>query len=109
MELWDYYNQNISLVLDDQTGKVLLIEYQSSESIYLEDDLPVSLMYLYNIYQSERLWYDAMDTGVEKIETVEGEKYKGKCESIYRMGDIAYGEVGVRFIMTEKGFSIQVE
>ena len=106
MELVDYYNQSISLCLDDQTGKVLLISYECEEPLFDQKDLNVPLMNLYECYQSERSWNNLMYSSNDNVEKV---KEKTKVEFIFSYGDVIYGENAIVFTMTETGFSIHLE
>jgi len=108
MELWDYYGQSISLCLDDQSGKVLLISYECLEKIYYKGDFPTPLAYLFDCYQSERDWHGILYAGQDAVEPSESEVYKHKCEMEYRFGDTIYGENTIVFTMTETGFSIRI-
>lgn len=107
MELWDYYGQSISLILDDQTGKVLLISYECLEPIFDTKDLNKPLQYLFECYQSERDWHSYFTyAGMKDIEQ---EEYTHKRDMLYEYGDVVYGQNGIVFTITENGFSIQLE
>lgn len=111
MELGDYLGQSISLILDDQTGSILLISYECLESIFDKNDLDTPLMCLFECYQSERGWYNLNFAGQENTEAIEKEpaKYKYKREMIFSYGDVIYGQNVIVFTMTETGFSIRIE
>lgn len=111
MELSDYYGQSISLYLDDQTGKVLLISYECLEPVFSIADLALPLQALFDCYQSERDWHNVVYAGQNNIEPEETENvaYPYKREIIFHYGDIVYGENSIKFIVTENGFSVQLE
>lgn len=104
MELWDEWGQSISLCLDDQTGKALLISYDCLETVYQRKSWSSMIEKLYSIYQSKMSWYSINEEYREETET-----RKEKNLIHYSMGDAMYGEIGIDFIITKNGFYIGLD
>lgn len=98
MESDNAYAESISMYLDDQTGKVMLLSYESHEEIYSGQSLSERLYGLYSLYESQQGWM------MEK--NGEQQEYLHKQEMTCRLGSKLYGEIEICFTMTTSGYSI---
>lgn len=104
MELWDGWGQSISLYLDDATGKMMLISYECLEPVFEKEFWDYNLEMLCSIYKSSMGWDE-----VNSLHEKSTEEFNYRNIIHYRRGDIVYGELGIDFIISENGFSIQFE
>lgn len=102
LELWDDLGQSLSVCLDDQTGKVLLVSYECLEPIYNPAMLDEYSAILLDSY------YASMDNFEFYIDNLEEEYKKVSNSHSVRMymPDVLYGEIGVRFTASTNGFRI---
>lgn len=103
MELWDEYGQSMTIYLDDQTGKALLISYECLEPVFESYWLDQMVNVLYKSYRS------VMDFAEEHVGQElrdENGGYTGKYSISYQYADMIYGEMNIDFVVTETGFSI---
>ena len=110
MELSDEYGQNIYLHLDDQTGKVLLISYESLDPIYQNLCTDVFMKkekyidYLFADYQANMDFF-----AYDRVYGENHQDYYDAKQITYTIGDVIYGEILIKFVLTDSGFSIYVE
>ena len=87
LECWDDLGQYITLYLDDQTGKIMLISYDCLEPIYSKKVLKDYVVTIFTYYQDTMDWFE--------YERVDGEQQESSYSAetlTYTIGDIVYGE-----------------
>lgn len=110
MELSDEFGQNIYLHLDDQTGKLLLISYECLEPIYQNlylDIFTKKEKYINHLFADYQAGMDFF--AYDRTYGENHEDYYDAKQIIYTIGDVVYGEILIKFVLTDSGFSIYVE
>ncbi|MBR4027860.1 MAG: hypothetical protein IKJ01_10025 [Lachnospiraceae bacterium] len=104
LECWDDLGQYITLYLDDQTGKIMLLSYDCLETIYSKKVLKDYVMTIFTYYQDTMDWFEYERGYGEQQES----SYSAETLT-YTIGDIVYGEILIKFVVTQNGFRIFIE
>lgn len=104
LEYWDELGQSIHLVLDDATGKVILLSYDSLEPIYGDVSLSSMAEGILDVYRT------MLDMNYI-VDYLEQENKKAAYASSIRLyaADMLYGELGIKITVTQNGFSIYLD
>lgn len=111
MILWNVYFMNsdphrgLTMYIDDETGKILFIDYFSEEFCYeMEKN---GLDYILCLELFYKIYFDSLELEMPEMEPVEEVNVPeaGSAAVESHWGDVLYGEFSVRFNINSVGFN----
>lgn len=97
------YSRLINMVIDDETGTLLSINYTSDAPVYGES----SLFKWLDTFSC--LYFDALPFTVQPAGEGAPSEEQSYQTVLYRLSDTEYGEINIRLTVSTNGFSVEFE